>query len=67
MQKVEPNVCVTSKRFQAIKELSYNGIFTGILLMPILPFINDNGENIVKIVKRLMNVVQNLFLHMVWD
>ncbi|MHB9927683.1 SPL family radical SAM protein [Clostridium botulinum] len=51
-KKVEPNVCVTSKRFQAIKELSYNGIFTGILLMPILPFINDNGENIVKIVKK---------------
>lgn len=50
-KKIEPNVCVTSKRFQAIKELSYNGIFTGILLMPILPFINDDEENIIKIVR----------------
>lgn len=50
-KKIEPNVCVTSKRFQAIRELSYNGIFTGILLMPILPFINDDEENIIKIVR----------------
>ncbi len=67
MQKVEPNVCVTSKRFQAIKELSYNGIFTGILLMPILPFINDNGENIVKIVKKAHECGAKFILHMVWD
>ncbi len=51
-KKIEPNVCVTSKRFQAIKELSNNGIFTGILLMPILPFINDNEENIIQIVRK---------------
>lgn len=50
-KKIEPNVCVTSKRFEAIKELSYNGIFTGILLMPILPFVNDNEENIINIVR----------------
>ncbi|MDS1003936.1 radical SAM protein [Clostridium sporogenes] len=51
-KRIEPNVCVTSKRFKAIKELSNNGIFTGILLMPILPFINDNAENIVQIVRK---------------
>lgn len=51
-RKIEPNVCVTSKRFQAIKELSKNGIYTGILLMPILPFINDNEKNIISIVKQ---------------
>ncbi|WP_409070219.1 radical SAM protein [Clostridium sp. FAM 1755] len=51
-KRIEPNVCVTSKRFKAIKELSNNGIFTGILLMPILPFINDNEENIVQIVRK---------------
>lgn len=51
-KKIEPNVCLTSKRFKAIKELSNNGIFTGILLMPILPFINDNEENIVQIVRK---------------
>ena len=51
-KKIEPNVCVSSKRFQAIEELSQNGIFTGILLMPILPFINDNEENIINLVRK---------------
>ncbi len=47
---IEPNVCVSSKRFEAIKKLSENGIYTGILLQPILPFINDDIENIRNIV-----------------
>ncbi len=51
-KKIEPNVCVSSERFQAIKKLSDNGIFTGILLMPILPFINDSEENIIGIVRK---------------
>lgn len=51
-KKIEPNVSVASERFKAIKELSDNGIYTGILLMPILPFINDNEENIINIVKK---------------
>lgn len=51
-KKLEPNVCVSSERFNAIKKLSENGIFAGILLMPILPFINDNEENIVGIVRK---------------
>jgi DNA repair photolyase len=50
-EKIEPNVDVTSKRFKAIKELTDNDIFTGILMMPILPFINDNEENIKEIIK----------------
>ncbi len=48
---IEPNVIVTSKRFGAIKKLSQEGIYTGILLMPILPFINDTEENIINIVR----------------
>lgn len=48
---IEPNVVVTSKRFEAIKKLSEEGIYTGILLMPILPFINDTEENIINIVR----------------
>ena len=34
---IEPNVAVASKRFEAIKKLSDNEIFTGVLLMPVLP------------------------------
>lgn len=51
-KKIEPNVAVSSKRFSAIKELSENGIFAGILLMPVLPFLEDNEENIRSIVKK---------------
>lgn len=49
---IEPNVCVSSKRFEAIRKLSDAGIFTGILLMPILPFITDTEENIRGIVRK---------------
>ncbi|MBU3103481.1 SPL family radical SAM protein [Clostridium gasigenes] len=50
--KIEPNVSLSSERFSAIKKLSDNGIYTGVLLMPILPFINDDEENIIGIVKK---------------
>ncbi len=50
-KKIEPNVAEASKRFSAIKELSENGIFTGILLMPVLPFLVDNENNISEIIR----------------
>ena len=50
-KKIEPNAAVSSKRFSAIKELSDNGIFAGVLLMPVLPFLEDNEENIYRIIK----------------
>ncbi|HYF81795.1 MAG TPA: radical SAM protein [Clostridia bacterium] len=50
-KKIEPNVAVSSKRFAAVKELSDQGIFTGILLMPVLPFLEDNEENIRDIIR----------------
>ena len=49
---VEPNVAPTSERFKAIETLSRAGIYSGILLMPILPWINDTDENIREIVTR---------------
>lgn len=51
-KKIEPNVAISSERFKAIKKLTNNGIYTGILLMPILPFINDNEDNIRNIVRK---------------
>ena len=48
---IEPNVCVSSKRFQAIKKLSENGIFVGIMMNPVLPFITDNEEGIKELVR----------------
>lgn len=47
---VEPNVCPTSERVRALKVLKENGIPTVVWLSPILPYINDTGENISKIV-----------------
>ena len=51
-QKIEPFASPSSKRFKALYEFSKAGIYTGILLMPILPFINDTEQNIVSIVEK---------------
>lgn len=48
---LEPNVCVTSKRIEALKILHYNNIPTIVWMTPILPFINDNEANIMNILK----------------
>lgn len=49
-KKIEPYACSSSARFAALKEMAEAGIFCGLLMMPILPFINDSEENIVAIV-----------------
>lgn len=49
-QKIEPGVCVSSKRFKALKALSAQGFFTGVVLSPILPFLTDTDENIKAII-----------------
>lgn len=46
---IEPNVCATSRRVAALKELQAAGIPTVVWLCPILPFINDTEENILGI------------------
>jgi len=43
---IEPNVCTTKERFEALKIMRDNGIETVVWLCPILPFINDTEENI---------------------
>lgn len=50
-KKVEPRVAVSSERLDMIANLSGRGIFTGILLMPVLPFLEDSEENIRGVVK----------------
>lgn len=50
-KRLESNVAPTSERFAAIKQLSQGGIYCGILLMPVLPYITDSEENILKIVQ----------------
>ncbi len=43
---IEPNVSTTKERFEALKIFHDNGTSTVVWLDPILPFINDNEENI---------------------
>jgi len=50
-RKIEPNVSISSDRFNAIKKLSQEGIFAGVLLMPVLPFIEDTEDNISGIIE----------------
>ena len=45
-RKLEPAVCTTKARFEALKKLRNAGIPTVVWLDPILPFINDTRENI---------------------
>jgi DNA repair photolyase len=41
-----------ASRFKAMKKLSDNGLFTGTVMMPILPFICDTEDNIKEVVKK---------------
>lgn len=50
--KVEPGSSRPSARFAAMKTLAAHGIQTGVTMMPILPFIEDNEENITAIVEQ---------------
>lgn len=50
--KVEPGAPSPSRRLAAVERLSVAGLFTGILMMPILPFLEDSPENIRNIVDR---------------
>lgn len=43
---IEPNVCVTSRRYEVLQILKEEGIPTVVWFTPILPFINDTRENV---------------------
>ncbi|MCL2854575.1 MAG: radical SAM protein [Defluviitaleaceae bacterium] len=48
---IEPNVSTATQRFDAIAKLSSKGVFCGVLMSPVLPFITDTDENILSIVR----------------
>ena len=49
---VEPGAPLPSARYKAMRVLSDAGILTGVTMMPTLPFLEDNPENIRKIVQK---------------
>lgn len=50
--KIEPNAPSSSARFAALEKLSAAGLFSGVLLMPVLPFLEDTAQNVREIVRR---------------
>jgi DNA repair photolyase len=48
---LEPNVCTTKERFEALKIMRDQGIKTIVWLSPILPYINDTKENLQGILR----------------
>ncbi len=49
--KIEPNVSPSSQRFGALSSLAQKGIFAGVWLNPMLPFITDTEDNIRSLVR----------------
>jgi DNA repair photolyase len=51
-RQLEPGAALVSHRFAALEQLARRGIHCGVTMMPILPFLEDNLENITEIVSR---------------
>jgi len=49
--KVEPGAPLPPERYMAMRKLADAGILTGVTMMPILPFLEDDPENIRQIVR----------------
>lgn len=50
-RRIEPRVSVPSERFAAMRTLADHGVFTGVWLNPLLPFLTDTADNIRRIVR----------------
>ena len=44
--KIEPRAPAPSRRLAAVEALAKAGVFTGVLLMPVLPFVEDSWDNV---------------------
>ena len=49
--RLEPNAPSPARRLEALRALSSAGIFSGALLMPVLPFLEDSDENVLAVVE----------------
>lgn len=47
--RLEPRAPSPTRRLAAVRALSRAGIFTGVLLMPVLPFLEDSVENVLAV------------------
>ena len=53
---LEPNVCNTKRRLEVLEKMQERGIPTIVWITPILPFINDNEENVRSILNECARV-----------
>ena len=49
-EKIEPHAPPPGRRLRALEELAKAGIFSGVLLMPVLPYVEDSAENVLSVV-----------------
>lgn len=50
--KVEPRAPSPARRLAAVRSLAQAGLFCGVLLMPVLPFLEDRHEQVLSVVDR---------------
>ncbi len=53
--KLEPHAPSPARRLAALEKLAAAGLFTGILLMPVMPFLQDSDDAILHIVRAAKN------------
>lgn len=53
--KLEPGAPSPTRRLRALESLSQRGIFAGVVLMPVLPFLEDSVENVLGVVDAAAN------------
>jgi DNA repair photolyase len=51
-KKLEPFASSTKERYEAIEYLAKNGITTGVLMDPVIPYITDTIDNVQEMVKK---------------
>ncbi len=49
--RLEPQAPPPSRRLAALRRLSEAGLFVGVLLMPVLPFLEDSDESVLAVVE----------------
>lgn len=49
--KIEPNAPSSRSRFAALRCLSRAGVYCGVLMMPLLPLVNDTPENVLAVLR----------------
>lgn len=51
-RQLEPRVCPSSQRLAALEGLSREGVFCGVLLMPVLPFVEDDPQAVRQLLRQ---------------